>query len=212
MIATARPERESAKYLKAADFDAMTFSNGGRVICRNECTENRISFSTAEKLLSVLQNYPDLPITLETGNCAYSNLPIEEYETVVCDDLKAIAKAEGTMKLLAHIGNGELIESIKKELPDDVYLTVAHGDLMQIMSLEATKWAGIKRMLASVGFSPENAAYFGDDRDDIEPIKLCGIGIAVENGVDDAKAAADHVAESNDRDGVAHFIERNLFK
>ena len=212
MIATARPERAVADFLKATDFDAMTVSNGGRVIFGKSRVEKRISFNTAEKLLTVLKSTPHLPITLETGDCAYSNIPIDEYETIVCEDLISIAKAKGSMKLLAHTNNGELLGSIKKELPEDVYFTVAHGDLMQIMSRSATKWKGIEMMLSSVGILPENAVYFGDDHDDIEPIKRCGVGVAVANGTIEAKAAADHIAESNDRDGVAKFIKQNLLK
>lgn len=53
-------------------------------------------------------------------------------------------------------------------------------------------------------------AYFGDDNDDIEPIKMCGLGIAVANAIDEVKATADDIAESNDADGVARYIEGRL--
>ena len=58
--------------------------------------------------------------------------------------------------------------------------------------------------------SPDETAYFGDDYDDIEPIKMCGMGIAVCNGIEEVKAVADHIAQSNDADGVAKFIEQVL--
>jgi len=41
-------------------------------------------------------------------------------------------------------------------------------------------------------------------------LKMCGTGIAVANGISEAKAAADYIAESNDEDGVASFIQRML--
>ena len=56
----------------------------------------------------------------------------------------------------------------------------------------------------------EETVYFGDDYDDIEPMKRCGIGVAVSNGIDEVKAVADYITESNDADGVAKFIERLL--
>ena len=52
--------------------------------------------------------------------------------------------------------------------------------------------------------------YFGDDNDDIEPIRMCGIGVAVANAIDAVISEADYVADSNDEDGVAHFIEENV--
>ena len=41
---------------------------------------------------------------------------------------------------------------------------------------------------------------------------MCGMGIAVSNGINEAKAAADYIAESNDADGVAKFIEQVLLR
>lgn len=83
---------------------------------------------------------------------------------------------------------------------------------MQLMSKSATKWNSIKAMLDIGKCSADETAYFGDDYDDIEPIKMCGIGISVSNGIDEVKAVADYVAESNDADGVARFIEQMLLR
>ena len=38
-------------------------------------------------------------------------------------------------------------------------------------------------------------------------LKEAGIGVAMENGVDEAKAAADYITVSNDADGVAAALE-----
>ena len=82
--------------------------------------------------------------------------------------------------------------------------------LMQIMNTSATKWNGIKQMLTSFGISPEDAVYFGDDNDDIEPIKHCGLGVAVSNAIPAVLAVADKIIDTNDNDGVARFIKENL--
>jgi len=44
------------------------------------------------------------------------------------------------------------------------------------MSVSATKWNGIQKMLESYDITPDQAIYFGDDNDDIEPIRRCGCG------------------------------------
>ena len=67
-------------------------------------------------------------------------------------------------------------------------------------------------MLDICNCSPNESVYFGDDQDDIEPLKMCGLGVAVSNGTNAAKIAADYVAESNDSDGVAKFIEYRILK
>ena len=95
----------------------------------------------------------------------------------------------------------------EKALTADTYMTVAEGSLIQIMSTAATKWNGIRAMLDAVGIGQNEVVYFGDDNDDIEPVRNCGVGVAVSNAIRDVLDVADHVTESNDMDGVARFIE-----
>lgn len=47
---------------------------------------------------------------------------------------------------------------------------------------------------------------FGDDTSDIGVIKTAGIGVAMGNAIDEAKAVADFVCDTNDNDGVAKWI------
>lgn len=212
MVATARPLRTTKQYCDIMDFDTMVVSNGARIICRNQRRDYGISQSSAERLLNALKHYPNLRITLETGDCAYSNHPIEDYDTILTDNLVDIADKEGALKILVHLDNEETLSLVQKELTEDLYYTIAHGYLLQIMNTSATKWNGIKAMLDICNCSPNETAYFGDDQDDVEPIKMCGLGIAVSNAIDEVKAVADYVIESNDADGVAKFIEHRILK
>ncbi len=210
MVATARPERDIKNRVGSINFDAMTVSNGARVICGHERREFGIPTYSAVRLLEFLRQQADLKVTLETGDVAYSNVTFEDYESTLSSDLISVAKSEGVLKLLVGIDTENTVEDVKKELTDDLYYTVANGHLMQIMSREATKWNGIKHMLSLYNISPEDAVYFGDDNDDIEPIKYCGIGVAVENAIPSVLNVADRIVDSNDRDGVAKFIEEIL--
>ena len=97
-------------------------------------------------------------------------------------------------------------------LSDDLYMTVAHDTLIQIMDKKATKMNGIEVMLRRFGISIDDTVYFGDDEDDIQPLTRCGIGVAMANGIKAAKDAADAIAESNDEDGVAIWLEKNLLR
>lgn len=210
MVATARPLRDTVQFCEKIDFDAITASNGSRVVCGPTCAEYGIDRDTAKRLLTALRENPDLRITLETGDCAYSNKPIAEYETILSDDLAGLAETEAVVKILVHLDREETLAEVQRKLPENLYATVAHGFLMQIMSKAATKWNGVRAMLEISGISPREAVYFGDDQDDVEPLKQCGMGVAVANAIEEAKAAADHIAESNDSDGVAKFLARML--
>jgi len=210
IVATARPFRTAKQYCDLIDSDAVVVSNGARIIYRNQQTDYGICQRSAEHLLNAMCRFPNLRVTLETGDCAYSNYPIEDYETVLSNDLAGIANEEGALKILVHLDSEETLPFVQKQLTDDLYYTIAHGYLLQIMSMSATKWNGIKAMLDICNCSPNDTIYFGDDQDDVEPIKLCGCGVAVSNGVDEVKAVADHITESNDEDGVAKFIEYHI--
>ncbi|MBO5324207.1 MAG: HAD family hydrolase [Oscillospiraceae bacterium] len=210
MVATARPVRTAKQYCEMIDADAMVVSNGARVICGDQQAEYGICQQSAVYLLNVLNRHPSLLITLETGDVAYSNKPIADYETVISDDLVGVVKEEGALKILVRLDSEETLTVVKESLSEDLYCTIANGHLIQIMNKAATKWSGIKAMLEISNCSPEETAYFGDDYDDIEPIKMCGIGVAVSNGIDEVKIAANYVAESNDADGVAKFIEQRI--
>ena len=212
MVATARPFRATKQYCDLIGFDAMVVSNGARIIYKNQRTDYGICQRSAEHLLNALKRNPNLRITLETGDCAYSNHPIEDYETILTDNLVGIANKEGALKILVHLDSKETLPFVQKELTEDLYYTIAHGYLLQIMNASATKWNGIKAMLDICNCSPNETAYFGDDQDDVEPIKMCGLGIAVSNAIDEVKAAADYVIESNDADGVAKYIEYKILK
>ena len=60
------------------------------------------------------------------------------------------------------------------------------------------------------GISPDECLYFGDYDNDIEAFELAGVSVCMENGSEAAKAHADYVCASNDKDGLANFIEQYL--
>ena len=212
MVATARPLRTMLQYCEIIDFDAISATNGARIVCGDYRKECGLCPESADRLLNALKLYPDFRVTLETGEEAYSNVPIEDYYSVISDDLAAVARTEGAVKILVGLDTPETLELVKEMLTDDLYYTVANGHLMQIMSKSVTKWNGVKAMLEICGCSAEETVYFGDDYDDVAPIRMCGVGVAVSNAIDEVKTVADYIAESNDDDGVAKFIEGRILE
>jgi hydroxymethylpyrimidine pyrophosphatase-like HAD family hydrolase len=58
--------------------------------------------------------------------------------------------------------------------------------------------------------NPTEIAAFGDDINDMEMLQNCGVGVAMANGLDRVKAAADWVCDTNDQDGVAKWLVERL--
>ena len=188
MASSARPIRDILIYNDLIGFDAITATNGAVVSLPRNLLEIGISCESGEKILSAILEYPDVFLS------KFPTLP----EDIIL------------YKILASSQQKPLYEGIETTLTNDVYHTIANNDLIQIMSKDATKWNGIKQMLSHFGVSPSEAVYFGDDNDDIEPIKNCGLGVAVSNAIPSVLDIADRIIDSNDMDGVAKFIEENL--
>lgn len=211
MAATARPERAVLTYHNQIGFDAITTLNGARIILpHHKIIENGIAPSSAESILKKVINIPGLVLSMETGNGIFSNVPIPEWNAAVFNEFPALPTESIIFKILLSSEENNIQQEVKKALTTDTYMTVAEGKLIQIMSTASTKWNGIRTMLEAVGVGQDEAVYFGDDIDDIESIKNCGVGVAVSNAIDEVLDVADFITESNDMDGAARYIEKNL--
>lgn len=210
MAATARPERTILTYQKQIGFEAITTLNGARIILPHGMIENGILTSSVERIIKKVIEIPDVVLSLETGNGLFSNTDLPEWSVTAFDGFPALPTESIIYKILLSVKESNIQKEISMALTSDTYMTVAEGKLIQIMSTEATKWNGIKAMLEAAGVKQDEAVYFGDDNDDIEPIMKCGVGVAVSNGIDKVLDAADFITETNDMDGVARYIEKNL--
>jgi len=211
MAATARPERAVLDYHKQICFDAMTVMNGAGVSFPGmEATGYPIARESVATILERLCKLPDIILSLECGNEVYASIEIPEWEAKVFTEFPKLPTEGLIYKILVSRVGENIGPLVKTMLTEDTYCTVANDNLVQIMNKNATKWNGIRLMIDACNIAPEQAVYFGDDNDDIEPLKNCGIGVAVANAIDAVKKAADVVVESNDEDGVAKWIERNL--
>ena len=206
LAATARPERTITEYMELIGFHAVTTLNGARTITPEAICENAIGPEDALDILMQLERIGDTVISVEAENGIYANTEIPAWEPYVTDDLFALPGKEKIYKILAS-HPALMPEELLIDLPDGVYSTVADKKLRQYMSRFATKWEGIRQMLQGFGIDTDRAVFFGDDNDDIEPIRKCGCGVAVSNALDCVKAAANHITLSNDEDGVAVFLE-----
>lgn len=86
------------------------------------------------------------------------------------------------------------------------------GHILEFLSPGCGKWSAVREVAAGLGISPEEIAAVGDDTNDVEMIREAGLGIAMGNAVDPARAAADVVVRSNAEGGAVEAIERVLLR
>lgn len=104
----------------------------------------------------------------------------------------------------------EQVERLKNLLPDCDCARFSDGEWYKFTKKTATKERAILTFCAVSGISAEEITAFGDDYVDIGMLKLCGLGIAMGNAIDEVKEAADRVIGDNEEDGIAEFLEENF--
>lgn len=77
-----------------------------------------------------------------------------------------------------------------------------HEKSLDVLPPGGSKAEGIKSMLQSLEVPEKDAVAFGDGLNDIEMLEYVGCGVAMGNGVEEAKQAADFVTASVEEDGI----------
>ncbi|MCL2286566.1 MAG: HAD family hydrolase [Firmicutes bacterium] len=226
VIATARPKRVAKDYIGAINADAAILHNGAVIYVGDN---HFCSFSIPNKVaVDILQKtaaqYPEMYISVEINDMLYANfeIPAPDWANVRTDftDLPDMPAD----KMLFSIGNitnpaesknnadgMASLKAIQSMLTDNFNAILGEGWLLMVMNKLACKYQGVKEVSAYFGLTPADVIAFGDDINDIEMLKNCGIGVAVANAIDEVKAAADFVCESNENDGVAKWLEEKIY-
>lgn len=83
--------------------------------------------------------------------------------------------------------------------------------IYEYLDPNVSKSNGIKSICKTLGFSIDNVLSFGDQDNDIDMISSSGIGVAMGNGSEGAKKAADFVTLDNNHDGIAYYLNKYIF-
>lgn len=81
-------------------------------------------------------------------------------------------------------------------------------DMLEVLPLGISKASALKMLLKDMDLRPEQVIALGDGENDLEMIRMAGIGVAMGNAAPSVKEAADYVVSTNDEGGVAEAIER----
>ncbi len=81
----------------------------------------------------------------------------------------------------------------------------AHG-ILDVIPKEGGKEVGIAAVADHYGWKREEILVFGDGPNDAEMLRWAGTGVALGNGVEEAKAAADYVTSPVGEDGVKNAL------
>ncbi len=84
--------------------------------------------------------------------------------------------------------------------------------IANVIQGQKKKLPAFENLLSQLDLRPEEAAYIGDDLMDIPLVKRVGFGVAVSNGVEELKDAADYVTKAAGGSGAVREVIEYILK
>ena len=231
VVATGRPFSGVPDELK--HFPGIRYAltaNGARILDMQKqkvVYENLLSVESSEKVIDILRKHHAIHEFFVDGVgymnedglknvYAYFEDPhMAEYLQSTRIPVKDVKEKLQTMKcevdkLQGIFRNQKDKEEALEELNtlSGIVVTAAMDNNLEINKEGTNKGLGLLQLGKSLGISREEIMACGDGGNDVEMLKEVGFAVAMANGSDPVKKAADFVTVSNDEDGVAKAIER----
>lgn len=213
-ICTSRAKVNAIKFLDGIKPDIL-ITNGGGMVYYKERKIYNCEFTVEEirKLIAAAFEVfgKDVIISADNEHALYSN-SLEELGDKFWTYNDFSDFREPCMKMCIASQDKEKIEKVAEVvgLENVDYLPFSDIPWYKLSKKAATKEKAISELCHYLKIPTSKIAAFGDDFNDIGMLKLCGAGIAMENAIEEVKKAADSICPSNENDGVAKWIEKNL--
>lgn len=115
-----------------------------------------------------------------------------------------------SLKICVEIFDVKEAEALKAAFPELDCLRFSDGFWYKFTKAGVTKERAIQSICSVCNITPMDITAFGDDFADIGMLKLCGLGIAMGNAIEEVKEIADIVIGRNDKDGIAEYLEQKI--
>ncbi len=134
--------------------------------------------------------------------------------TQTADDLEAACEGLDDVCKVAFYESGRAAVSeypaLQKRLGGRHAVILSGADWVDVMKPGAHKGSAMRMLQRIKGVGPENCMAFGDYLNDKEMLESVEESYAMENALDEIKAAAKYIAPSNDEDGVMRTIRERF--
>jgi Cof subfamily protein (haloacid dehalogenase superfamily) len=214
--------------------DPLIAFNGGYVIQYNDQNTTPIVHDSVEIPVSIVSAIVSLSDDKEVSISLYNKddwyAPSRDYWT---DREERITKVQSVIKspqevieLWAATGSGahkvmcmgaereiDFIESeLNKRFPNDLHNYRSRPTYLEIAPRAISKGTALEMIMRKLyRKSLDNVLSFGDNYNDIDMLRMSGIGIAVANAREEAIMVAKEVTAKSTDDGVAQSIEKYCF-
>lgn len=224
-IATGRPPYAVLELIKTwgidEDVDCIVGFNGAHIIDRT-LNESRLNFPLSSATQhEIMQHYANEGINFMLYEPDGIYTQREDAVSARLSRNNRLPRRELSEEILSHEHPKLLISCLKEEMErvekvmETIHIENVRGvhsqpDLFEIFDSRNSKSRGIEQIATMHGYTLENVMAFGDEDNDLEMLKDCGVGVVMANGSAKALAIADEITASNLDDGVAVKIESML--
>ena len=218
-VSTSRSEKNSMEFISELNPDVVISSAGALVKYRGTYIY-KAEFTKAETkdLIQKAREIcgEDCEITIDTVDEHYWNYKIDpkqqdrSWGDSVYTDFYDFEHE--SLKMCVEIFDEKAAEKLQQNLLGCDCVRFSDGYWYKFTKKTATKENAILHMCKECGITTDEMVAFGDDYADIGMLKLCGIGVAMGNAIDEVKAVADYVIGDNDNDGIGKYLQNAMME
>ena len=192
--------------------DGIVCTNGGVVFIGDKLLYANIIpediVNTIEKMANRHHLVLEISAHKERHFTAKPNIYVHRYFSVFHEVFSEVKKYQNKdVSAVLLFAPEKYDERIIKELPKEIkYIRFdSHG--VDLIYYRNTKGEAVKKVLNYLGFAKENAIAAGDDLSDISMFKEAGLSIALGNGKEETKNAANIVAKDISEHGLGEILK-----
>ena len=134
--------------------------------------------------------------------------PVENLRSIIADENWS------SQRVQAYFNDMDLLREQEKAIQErfpTLLVTNSNPTTLEITAGGASKGQALAALCAYLGVDIGDTIAFGDRDNDSDMLLAAGIGVAMGNAVEELKAVADYITDSNDEDGIARAIERFVY-
>uniref|UniRef100_A0A7C5V5Q0 HAD family phosphatase n=1 Tax=Caldicellulosiruptor owensensis TaxID=55205 RepID=A0A7C5V5Q0_9FIRM len=140
-------------------------------------------------------------------------LPKEERIDIIIDDCEQTLKSCGNLitKFVIIDKDVEKVDRVREIIEkrlSGVETTKSDTNILEVMKEGVNKKRALEFVCSYLGIDPKEIMAIGDNENDLQMIEFAGLGVAMENAIEELKKIADFVTQSYEDDGVAKAIEK----
>lgn len=207
---TVRSPRKMRDFLQDLPCDCIANYNGAMISANGQLVEeNVIPYSEGVTFVQMIQKrYPQIELNCYCQPYCYRNGTLYQIETkqVLGERLDMMPPTDFQRIRIVYDDVDET--ELSSLVPASMLCQCTVHKTAIITNRRANKGHAIHTLMEQFHLKAQEVISFGDDTNDIEMLRVSGIGVAMGNALQEVKDIADYVTLSNEEDGVAYYLEK----